>query len=216
MKVKRIVSIWLSGVAASAGVAFPSYAQGNSEINQKNPVYECQQIGDDYVTVVNVNNQSHHLIEWSNNNHNIGSNLHRLIPNPKYVPGENSQEEPMIPVPDENHVVGLAERCRSVSLRLDNVNNVVSQFASKVTLLAGKVPPINLRDSQGNVLIDSKGNPFQSAPWVICATSQVGETCTRENMLFTLGKVEASEANQLLNNFIALINNPGEFQAIKL
>jgi len=252
MKMKRIVSILLSGVAASAAVAFPIKAQSDSEINREK-IYECQKIGENnYVTMMNVNNQSYRLIEWNKlQDSNQASDYHRLVPNPDYPEGS---PEAMIAGPDEQHLISVEERCQSVSLRLDtiNYNYSLNTSNSEILLLAGRVPSQNLRTFEGNVLRDSQGLPFQSRPWVICAVSQVGESCTRENMLFTiLGEKyarcdfespyktseekrnllksqgytteeqcqqveEENEASQILDNFITLINNPGEFQAIQL
>lgn len=231
MRLKIIVSSLLGCMAVLAALSLPSYAQTNSDrVRGINSLFTCQKDRGKYTTSLNIEGQNLPIpiIEWGNdseiNSYGVGSNFHKLIPNPDYP--EKPQSQPNIAVPDDDYIITIEERCKSVSLRLDEVDYTYYNIdpESEIVLSATKVPAIELRDVNGNVLRDSQGNPFQSSPWVICAIrNEITDTCNRQNMLFTLPIAynltiaeQQKEANYFLEYFVDLVNNPGEFKPLQL
>ncbi|AFY81428.1 COP23 domain-containing protein [Oscillatoria acuminata] len=184
MKLKIMGSILLTGVAASAAtVAFPSYAQSNFKQEQQTKIFECQIIQGNYTTTMNHNNQSYPMIVWQNN---------QLVYDNDGVYDN-----------DEVNIISAAQRCESVSNRINNVYTNYqfsnSQFGS--ILNYGRV----------SLQVPIEGELKLISPTVICA----GESpCDQENMLFTLSGSNAQNPAQTMNQFVSLLNNPGEYEAI--
>jgi hypothetical protein len=213
MKAKRLVSIFLSGVAASALGALPSHAGINLKENTETRIFECKKIGENYTTTMNRDNRNYSIIVWRNdnlvgydNNLQYARDVRELVP-PEYVEQYRELREQLVEQGKEDFEANMIlphERCESVSSRLNTVfrNYQISPPEFALTLNHGRL----------FLQVRIQGETKFISPTVICAGDN---PCDQDNMLFTISGENAENPTQIMHQLVNLINNPGEYAAIR-